>query len=93
MGQDVKVKLGDQEYRPQEISAMILRVLRDRAARQLAQPVNGVVFGAVFHGAGRVDDFQPFFDLDRIKEIAQVQFKGALGAAQQDMVPLGGLDQ
>jgi molecular chaperone DnaK len=35
MGQDVKVKLGDQEYRPQEISAMILRTLRDRAARQL----------------------------------------------------------
>ena len=32
MGQDVKVKLGDQEYRPQEISAMILRALRDRAA-------------------------------------------------------------
>jgi molecular chaperone DnaK len=37
MGQDVKVKLGDQEYRPQEISAMILRALRDRAARQLGQ--------------------------------------------------------
>src|SRR6202163_4350471 len=37
MGQDVKVKLGDQEYRPQEISAMILRTLRDRAARQLGQ--------------------------------------------------------
>jgi molecular chaperone DnaK len=35
MGQDVKVKLGDQEYRPQEISAMILRALRDRAARHL----------------------------------------------------------
>src|ERR1700736_2811951 len=35
MGQDVKVKLGDQDYRPQEISAMILRALRDRAARQL----------------------------------------------------------
>src|SRR6202048_153900 len=32
MGQDVKVRLGDQEYRPQEISAMILRKLRDRAA-------------------------------------------------------------
>jgi molecular chaperone DnaK len=32
MGQDMKVKLGDQEYRPQEISAMILRKLRDRAA-------------------------------------------------------------
>src|SRR5271167_2955972 len=35
MGQDVKVRLGDQEYRPQEISAMILRSLRDRASRQL----------------------------------------------------------
>src|SRR5438270_13125490 len=35
MGQDVKVKLGDQEYRPQEISAMILRTLRDRASREL----------------------------------------------------------
>src|SRR5271165_1429173 len=39
MGQDVKVKLGDQEYRPQEISAMILRSLRDRATRQLGTPV------------------------------------------------------
>ncbi len=37
MGQDVKVKLGDQEYRPQEISAMILRALRDRATRQLGE--------------------------------------------------------
>src|SRR3954454_10952257 len=32
MGQDIKVRLGDQEYRPQEISAMILRTLRDRAS-------------------------------------------------------------
>src|SRR6202162_3857081 len=39
MGQDIKVKLGDQEYRPQEISAMILRTLRDRAAQQLGEPV------------------------------------------------------
>src|SRR4051794_37933324 len=31
MGQDVKVQLGDQDYRPQEISAMILRALKDRA--------------------------------------------------------------
>src|SRR5207249_4280263 len=39
MGQDVKIALGDQDYRPQEISAMILRVLRERAARQLGVPV------------------------------------------------------
>src|SRR5256712_8169694 len=32
MGEDVKVKLGDQEYRPQEISAMILKSLRERAS-------------------------------------------------------------
>jgi molecular chaperone DnaK len=43
MGQDVKVKLGDQEYRPQEISAMILRALRDRAARQLRQELRKAV--------------------------------------------------
>src|SRR6476659_2719377 len=43
MGQDIKVSLGDQEYRPQEISAMILRVLRDRAARQLGAPVTKAV--------------------------------------------------
>src|SRR5208282_1755731 len=39
MGEDVKVKLGDQEYRPQEISAMILRKLRDRASAQLGAEV------------------------------------------------------
>src|ERR687885_81261 len=43
MGQDVKVALGGQEYRPQEISAMILRALRDRAARALGAPVNRAV--------------------------------------------------
>src|SRR6266436_8491526 len=31
MGQDVRVKLGEQEYAPQEISAMILRALKTRA--------------------------------------------------------------
>jgi molecular chaperone DnaK len=36
MGEDTTVTVGDQSYRPQEISAMILRSLRDRAARQLA---------------------------------------------------------
>ncbi len=43
MGQDIKVKLGDHEYRPQEISAMILRALRDRAAQQLGTEVKKAV--------------------------------------------------
>jgi molecular chaperone DnaK len=43
MGQDVKVKLGDQEYRPQEISAMILKELKDRATRELGVPVSKAV--------------------------------------------------
>src|ERR1700741_4819943 len=43
MGQDIKVKLGDQEYRPQEISAMILRKLRDRASQELGRPINKAV--------------------------------------------------
>src|SRR5215510_8772254 len=55
MGQDVKVKLGDQEYRPQEISAMILRALRDRASRQLGTPVSKAVITvpAYFNDAQR----------------------------------------
>src|SRR5581483_2329153 len=55
MGQDVKVKLGDQEYRPQEISAMILRALRDRAARELGVPVRKAVITvpAYFNDAQR----------------------------------------
>src|SRR6266480_4563247 len=43
MGQDVKVKFGDQEYRPQEISAMILRALKDRACAQLGVEVKKAV--------------------------------------------------
>ncbi|MFN4258350.1 MAG: Hsp70 family protein [Gemmataceae bacterium] len=55
MGQDVKVKLGDQEYRPQEISAMILKALKDRAARDLGVPVNKAVITvpAYFNDAQR----------------------------------------
>jgi molecular chaperone DnaK len=55
MGQDVKVRLGDQEYRPQEISAMILRALRDRAQRQMEQPVRKAVITvpAYFNDAQR----------------------------------------
>ncbi len=43
MGEDVKVRLGDQEFRPQEISAIILRALRDRASAQLGVPVTKAV--------------------------------------------------
>jgi molecular chaperone DnaK len=43
MGQDVKVHLGDQDYRPQEISAMILRALKDRASRELGAEVRKAV--------------------------------------------------
>src|SRR5438132_7597871 len=55
MGQDVKVRLGEQEYRPQEISAMILRTLRDRASRELGAPVAKAVITvpAYFNDAQR----------------------------------------
>ena len=43
MGQDVKVSLGDQSYSPQEISAMILRVLKQRAERALGHSVKKAV--------------------------------------------------
>lgn len=39
MGLDVKVTLGEQSFTPQEISAMILRTLKDRAAQVLGQAV------------------------------------------------------
>src|SRR5215213_10025150 len=55
MGQDVKVRLGDQEYRPQEISAMILRALKERAARALGRTVSKAVITvpAYFNDAQR----------------------------------------
>src|ERR1700682_6004052 len=55
MGQDVKVRLGDQEYRPQEISAMILRALRDRASAQLGADITKAVITvpAYFNDAQR----------------------------------------
>ncbi len=43
MGSMEPVSLGDQTYSPPEISAMILRRLRDRATRAIGQPVNRAV--------------------------------------------------
>ncbi|WP_010582036.1 Hsp70 family protein [Schlesneria paludicola] len=43
MGRMDPVALGDQTFTPPEISAMILRRLRDRASRAIGQPVNRAV--------------------------------------------------
>jgi len=43
MGSSEKISLAGQEFTPQEISAMILRRLRDRATRVLGQPVERAV--------------------------------------------------
>jgi molecular chaperone DnaK len=55
MGQEVKVPLGDQAYTPQEISAMILRTLRERAARYLGSDIRKAVITvpAYFNDAQR----------------------------------------
>jgi molecular chaperone DnaK len=43
MGEDVLVPLGNERYRPQEISAMILRTLKTRAERALGHAVSKAV--------------------------------------------------
>jgi len=43
MGQAETVRLGEQQYSPQEISAIILRALKERAERQLGHPVSKAV--------------------------------------------------
>jgi molecular chaperone DnaK len=55
MGLDVKIPLGDQEYRPQEISAMILRTLKDRASKAIGKEVHKAVITvpAYFNDAQR----------------------------------------
>ncbi|HKI19136.1 MAG TPA: Hsp70 family protein [Isosphaeraceae bacterium] len=43
MGQEVTLCLGDQKYTPQEISAIILRTLKQRAEKALGAPVSKAV--------------------------------------------------
>ena len=43
MGSDTRVRMGDEEYTPQEISAFILKALRARAARALGREVHRAV--------------------------------------------------
>jgi molecular chaperone DnaK len=55
MGEDTTVTLGDQVYTPQEISAIILRTLRERAERHLGTEVRKAVITvpAYFNDAQR----------------------------------------
>ena len=43
MGEDVKIALGDRSYTPREISALILRRLRQAAEQHLGEPVSRAV--------------------------------------------------
>lgn len=43
MGEAIRLKMADQEFSPQEISAIILRKLRERAERAVGQPVSQAV--------------------------------------------------
>jgi len=55
MGQDITVHLGDKDYRPQEISAIILKALKERAEARLGQPFKKAVITvpAYFNDAQR----------------------------------------
>ena len=43
MGEEITVSMGDRQFTPQEISAIILRTLKERAERVLGQPLTKAV--------------------------------------------------
>jgi len=43
MGRDARIRMGDREFSPQEISAVILRTLKDRAAKAFGRPLQRAV--------------------------------------------------
>jgi molecular chaperone DnaK len=43
MGEEARLKMGDQQYTPQEIAAIIIRTLKDRAEKQIGHPVGKAV--------------------------------------------------
>lgn len=43
MGEDIKVSLGDRQFSPEEISAFILRELKQEGERELGQPIRKAV--------------------------------------------------
>ena len=53
MGTDIKFTLGDRQYTPEEISAMILKELKKVAEERLEEPVDSAIITipAYFHGA------------------------------------------
>lgn len=55
MGEDVKLTMGDQEFSPQEVSAMILRALKERVEAHLGRAVSKAVITvpAYFNDAQR----------------------------------------
>jgi molecular chaperone DnaK len=56
MGQESTVELGDQRYSPQEVSAIILRTLKQRAEKALGEPVaKAVITVPAFFTEGQRD--------------------------------------